>query len=42
MQSVGSAWKFNLERQDAHGFGREKWYSSFKTRIFKVERDYEL
>ena len=34
------AWKANLEHQDAQRIGHEKWYSSFKVRISKVERDY--
>ncbi len=34
------AWKSNLEHQDAQRIGHEKWYSSFKVRISKVERDY--
>lgn len=33
-------WKTNIEHQEAQKLGREKWYSSFKTRISKVERDY--
>lgn len=33
-------WKANLDHQQAQRLGREKWYSSFKTRISKVERDY--
>ncbi len=36
------AWKANLEHQEAQKLGHEKWYTSFKTRIAKVERDYEL
>lgn len=35
-------WKANIEHQEAQKLGREKWYSSFKTRISKVERDYDL
>ncbi len=35
-------WKENIEHQDAQALGHEKWYSSFKTRISKVERDYGL
>ncbi|PLY01848.1 MAG: antibiotic biosynthesis monooxygenase [Desulfuromonas sp.] len=35
-------WKANLEHQQAQQLGREKWYSTFKTRICKVERDYAL
>jgi heme-degrading monooxygenase HmoA len=32
-------WKENIEHQRAQKLGREKWYSSFKTRISKVESD---
>ena len=35
-------WKRNVEHQKAQRLGREKWYSSFKTRISKVERDYGI
>lgn len=33
-------WKANVEHLKAQQLGHEKWYSSFKTRISKVERDY--
>ena len=33
-------WKANLDHKQAQKFGHEKWYSSFKVRISKVERDY--
>ncbi len=33
-------WKSNPEHREAQRLGREKWYSGFKTRISKVERDY--
>jgi len=33
-------WKANVEHQVAQRLGREQWYSAFKTRIAKVERDY--
>jgi len=33
-------WKQNAEHLDAQKQGREKWYSEFKVRISKVERDY--
>lgn len=33
-------WKANVEHRIAQKTGREKWYSSFKVRISKVERDY--
>lgn len=35
-------WKTNMEHQDAQKKGRSQWYSSFKLRIAKVERDYEM
>jgi len=36
------AWKANAEHQEAQALGRRKWYSAFKTRICKVERDYGM
>ncbi|MFN0034916.1 MAG: antibiotic biosynthesis monooxygenase family protein [Saprospiraceae bacterium] len=33
-------WKANAEHLVAQRFGREKWYSAYKTRVCKVERDY--
>lgn len=33
-------WKTNTEHLIAQARGRKDWYSSFKTRIAKVERDY--
>ena len=33
-------WKINIEHQEAQRLGREKWYSNYKIRISKVERDY--
>ncbi len=35
-------WKQNFEHLQAQQFGREKWYSHYKTRIALVERDYEF
>lgn len=35
-------WKQNTEHLLAQQLGREKWYSAYKTRICKVERDYDL
>lgn len=34
------SWKSNLDHQLAQKFGREKWYSHYKVRICRVERDY--
>ncbi|WP_432470540.1 antibiotic biosynthesis monooxygenase family protein [Amphritea sp. HPY] len=36
------AWKANIEHLEAQKSGHEKWYSSFKVRISKVERDYGI
>lgn len=33
-------WKQNVDHREAQRLGREKWYSSYKLRIAKVERDY--
>ena len=33
-------WKGNSDHLIAQKFGREKWYSSYKTRIALVEQDY--
>lgn len=33
-------WRDNLEHMAARRLGHEKWYTSFKTRISLVERDY--
>ena len=35
-------WKENIEHMKAQKLGKEKWYMSYKTRIAKVERDYEF
>lgn len=35
-------WKENSEHQIVREMGKSKWYKSFKTRIAKVERDYEF
>jgi heme-degrading monooxygenase HmoA len=34
------AWKAQFEHQDAQRLGKKQWYSGFKVRIAKVERDY--
>lgn len=36
------AWKMNVDHQVAQKLGKEKWYANYKTRICKVERDYEM
>jgi heme-degrading monooxygenase HmoA len=35
-------WKRHVEHLDAQAAGRERWYSRYKTRICRVERDYEF
>ena len=35
-----AAWKANVKHFAAQEAGRERWYSRFKTRIARVERDY--
>ncbi len=35
-------WKANSKHLIAQKFGQEKWYKQYKTRICKVERDYEF
>ena len=33
-------WKSHLEHLEAQKLGKKKWYSNFKVRISKVEKDY--
>lgn len=35
-------WRKNAEHRIAQERGRAEWYSTFKTRVCKVERDYEF
>lgn len=35
-------WKLNMDHTEAREKGRSTWYSKFKVRICKVERDYEF
>ncbi|RLD80429.1 MAG: antibiotic biosynthesis monooxygenase [Bacteroidetes bacterium] len=35
-------WKENIEHKIAQEKGKTYWYKSFKTRIAKVERDYDF
>ncbi|MFZ4288464.1 antibiotic biosynthesis monooxygenase family protein [Variovorax sp. HJSM1_2] len=37
-----AAWKRDTAHQVAQQRGREHWYSAYKTRICKVERDYDF
>ncbi|WP_461534979.1 antibiotic biosynthesis monooxygenase family protein [Spongorhabdus nitratireducens] len=36
------AWKQNAEHLQAQQLGRDQWYSTFTTRIARVEREYSL
>lgn len=36
------AWKANAEHLQAQALGHQQWYSTFTTRIAKVEREYSL
>jgi heme-degrading monooxygenase HmoA len=36
------SWKANTDHLMAQKYGREKWYSGYKVRVCKVERDYEF
>jgi len=35
-------WKANAEHRDAQSLGHRLWYSDFRVRIAKVERDYGM
>ena len=35
-------WKANIDHREAQKLGHETWYSAFKTRICKVEREYSM
>lgn len=37
-----TAWKANVEHREAQEKGRREWYSDFRVRISKVEREYGL
>ncbi len=39
-QASISAWRENAEHSLARLMGRERWYSGYRIRIAKVERDY--
>lgn len=36
------AWKANMAHAEAQKRGREQWYSAFRVRVSKVEREYGL
>ena len=35
-----AAWREQLEHAEAQRLGREKWYSAYRVRIARVEREY--
>jgi heme-degrading monooxygenase HmoA len=35
-------WKSNAEHLQAQHNGRQRWYTDYKTRIARVERDYDM
>lgn len=35
-------WKYNSEHSIAREKGKNLWYKSFKVRVAKIERDYEM
>lgn len=35
-------WKAHAEHQEAQRLGREQWYSGFRVRIARVEREYGI
>jgi heme-degrading monooxygenase HmoA len=35
-------WKEDVDHLEAQQLGKEKWYTGYKTRICRVERDYEF
>ena len=37
-----SNWKKNAEHREAQRLGRQQWYSGFRVRIAKVEREYSI
>ncbi|WP_027329271.1 antibiotic biosynthesis monooxygenase family protein [Marinimicrobium agarilyticum] len=37
-----SQWRRNAEHREAQRLGRQKWYSSFRVRVAKVEREYGI
>ncbi|NVN12997.1 MULTISPECIES: antibiotic biosynthesis monooxygenase [Nguyenibacter] len=37
-----AAWKTDAAHQMAQRLGRQRWYAAYKTRICRVERDYDF
>lgn len=35
-------WKRNAEHQEAQRLGHQKWYSTFRVRVARVEREYGI
>lgn len=41
LESIAN-WKRNAEHLEAQRLGRERWYSGFRVRVAKVEREYGI
>ena len=41
LESIAN-WKKNTEHLEAQRLGHQKWYSSFRVRVAKVEREYGI
>lgn len=41
LEAIGN-WKKNAEHQVAQQIGRAQWYSSFRVRVARVEREYGM
>lgn len=41
LESIAN-WKENAEHREAQRIGHQKWYSDFRVRVAKVERDYGI
>ena len=41
LESIAS-WKSNSEHSEAQRLGHEKWYSEFRVRVARVEREYGI
>lgn len=41
LESIAN-WKKNVEHREAQRLGHQKWYSDFRVRVAKVEREYGI
>lgn len=41
LQSI-TDWKRNAEHQEAQRLGHQKWYSTFRVRVARIEREYGI